>query len=824
LRRFRDPLILAALASFAITQPLLSDFRAGAGFFVARRSQPVDIVLLALTLTVVPGLVAALLVWIAGRFSARAGSGTRIGLVWLFAALTVHTALVRFSSWPWPALMVISGCVGVVVAVGYVRSISLRSFLTYVIPAPLIFLLFFLFTPPVAGLVLPKKPAVQQVEVEATAPVIVLILDEFPVVSLLNADGEIDSTRYPNFVELASLSTWYKHAAAVHDNTLFAVPSILSGVAPNSSLLPTSANYPGNLFTLFAPSHQMHVIEPFTDLCPVEVCGEAPQAGFSERATGLLGDSVLLYRMLLTPDPTESVSVTDPFDEFLSGAMSRVNEEAATDQVGRFGEFLDQIDGTSSTLHFMHLFLPHAPFHLYPSRVQYNSGDELLGQEEGVWVDPVLAAQAQQRHLLQVQAVDSLIGDLLRTLEVEGVLDEALIVVTADHGISFEVGESRRSATQSNAYEIGMVPLFIKAPNQDEGRVDPKPARSIDVLPTLADHLGVQIPWDHDGRSLLEEVDPPPNLTIESISGNQIVLDQVERGLAAAVNRVSESFQGDGDGVDPYAMGDFGSLVGSTSLGVNATEASGIVARVAEAGRFVHVQPETGWVPGFIHGVVTGEVNGGLHVALELNGAIVAVVPLYGIESGRASFSAILPEGAFVEGFNSLQVYAVSGSPQSPAVAAVRFEDLVRYELDETGQDGATLVIDADGRSWSPDPGSALIGYVDTATWVHSGFESSSPTDLQLQGWAIDEAVPKPAERIVFFADGEFAGSTPLEVERPGLVDVYGTDDVLVSGYLARLPYFSPDVPPQVRAFALSDDVAVELVIVDSALSMIAAG
>ena len=47
------------------------------------------------------------------------------------------------------------------------------------------------------------------------------------------------------------------------------------------------------------------------------------------------------------------------------------------------------------------------------------------------------------------------------------------------------------------------MPLFVKLPHQSKGRVVQAPARTIDIFPTIADVLGVRIPWHVDGRSLL---------------------------------------------------------------------------------------------------------------------------------------------------------------------------------------------------------------------------------------------------------------------------------------------------------------------------------
>ena len=44
------------------------------------------------------------------------------------------------------------------------------------------------------------------------------------------------------------------------------------------------------------------------------------------------------------------------------------------------------------------------------------------------------------------------------------------MVVTADHGISFQIRHTTgEPITDDNAYEVGLVPLFIKAPYQSQG-------------------------------------------------------------------------------------------------------------------------------------------------------------------------------------------------------------------------------------------------------------------------------------------------------------------------------------------------------------------
>ena len=74
-----------------------------------------------------------------------------------------------------------------------------------------------------------------------------------------------------------------------------------------------------------------------------------------------------------------------------------------------------------------------------------------------------------------------------------GLLDEALLVVIADHGYAFEMGVHRPAhRDRANVDEVAPVPLFVKAPGQSEGEVDESLVRNIDIVPTIADLLGTE--------------------------------------------------------------------------------------------------------------------------------------------------------------------------------------------------------------------------------------------------------------------------------------------------------------------------------------------
>jgi hypothetical protein len=819
-QRLIDFLILILLGAFAVTQPILSDFRAGAGYFLARDAQPLEIVLLVLFLTFIPGLIANVFVWAADAFSERTRQVAFEAFLGLFVALVAQTILVRVLTFHWSIVMVGSAMIGVLAAIAFRRTNWFRRFLTYLIPAPLIFVLLFLLTPPVSALVLPQDSSDVRVAVAPPTPVVFLVFDEFPIVSLLNSRGQIDADRYPNFARLASISTWHKYTAAAYDYTWWAVPAILTGQVPDTSRLPTAANYPGNLFSLYENPEDLHVVEPFTRLCSPEACGETREpTSFSERLRTMSRDSLRLYDMMLRPHAARSSSFSDPFNEFGAGAATF--EGAWAERTAPFIEFLNGISGDPG-LHFAHLLLPHAPFAYYPSGTQYNGGAGLPGHESEIWTDPVLTDQARQRHLLQIQAMDGLVGDLLDRLESTGSLDEALVVVTADHGISFVSGGPSRAITPDTAFEIGMVPLFIKSPHQDQGVIDTRPARTIDVLPTIAAQLGLDLPWEVDGQPLTvsrEEV----ALEVRAKAGGEVTLDDPEAGVRAAVERVYSTFGGVGESLDLFSFGGYGSVVGQSTVFVP-SNSSDLVATVDEAWRFSHVAPELGFLPGYVRGAVTGDVKSNTHIAIALNGSVKTVVPIHDLRNDRAEFSALLPELGFEPGFNDLDLFAVSGPVNDPVLQTIEFASSRQFHLQRGAGGQVVALSDSTGGSWEIVDETVIRGAVDEAFWDISDFSRSDLKDLHVAGWAVNEETMKPADEIVIFVNGVFAGTATVDRERPDMQDAYQSVQLLFSGFRGSLSQFLPVASLDVRCFALSDGMAHELPITDEALTDIAAG
>jgi arylsulfatase A-like enzyme len=109
--------------------------------------------------------------------------------------------------------------------------------------------------------------------------------------------------------------------------------------------------------------------------------------------------------------------------------------------------------------------------------------------------------QLKERYDGQVAYVDSVVGGIFDALERDGLYDDALIVVTGDHGDAFmEHGFLAHSNTPYD--ELIRVPLIVKLPHAAHaGLRVAEPVGLVDVMPTLLDAVGAQPVDGVDGVS-----------------------------------------------------------------------------------------------------------------------------------------------------------------------------------------------------------------------------------------------------------------------------------------------------------------------------------
>jgi hypothetical protein len=626
---------LGVLCAFAFAQPLFDLLGRNAPFFAVRGSTRWDVLAFALGLVVLPPLALLTLEAVAGLANRLAATALQLLFVATLTGL-VGLQAIRNVEGPDALLVAAAGLIGVAAALLYTRVQAARILLTALGPAPLLFLALFLFVSPVSRLV--------------TTPVVLVVFDELPTVSLMDEDELIDAERYPNFARLAADGIWFRNATTVHEWTTWAVPSILTGVYPDKDALPLYLDHPENLFTFLGGSYDLRVVESQTHLCPPELCSSAK--GFAGRLVSILSDAWIVYPHLVLPDALRRgvTPVGDAWSGFRhTGGRPAVylNRDA---EARRFvGEI---VPGRRPALFFLHVLLPHHPWEYLPDGKRYSSA---LPWQPGLvddrWTgDPELAIQAQQRHLLQLGFSDRILGDILDRLRGQGLYDNALVVVTADHGTIFRAPGERRRANPENLEDIAFVPLLVKLPHERKGRIEDAHVQTVDIVPTIADVLGARVPWRTDGHSALNaRRNDEPQIAVFTSSGERVTADEDElvRRRRAALARKLQLF-----GADLFRIGPHRELLGHPVDGL-------AVAR-PHAPR-VHLLGETSYdptardVPVHVAGTLVGAA-GGEDVAVAVGGRIRAVTRSY-TYGGKTWFSAVLPEAAFRPGRNAVRVF-----------------------------------------------------------------------------------------------------------------------------------------------------------------------
>jgi arylsulfatase A-like enzyme len=107
----------------------------------------------------------------------------------------------------------------------------------------------------------------------------------------------------------------------------------------------------------------------------------------------------------------------------------------------------------------------------------------------------------------EIRFTDEVLGSLLASLDAIGFLDNAIVVVTSDHGEEF--GEHGGILHGGKLFEeLLRVPLIISGTGIDRGVVDPALVSLVDVAPTLLALAGLEIPDSMEGRNVFNRPAP----------------------------------------------------------------------------------------------------------------------------------------------------------------------------------------------------------------------------------------------------------------------------------------------------------------------------
>ena len=709
---------LFALWNFAVAQPLFDLFSRTAEFFVLRQSPPHDIILFVTLLSVVFPALGVLVGWGVRVVHRGLSVWLHLLLVGCLSAMLALQALLALQDSPYVsgvALLLGAGGIGLLTSVVYHALPLARTFCTLLSPGLVLFPVLFLFFSPVSTLLFSSAADIARVKINDPPPIVLVIFDEFSSISLMDEHHQIDAQRYPNFAAFAEEATWFRNASTMSSWTPQAVPAILTGSYPIPNRLPTVSGYPRNIFTLLGGTYAIQAHGTITELCPHELCTQLREP-WSARVRTLFSDVSIVYLHILLPEDQKSglPSLQARWRNFagdpalLSHAEERqipahvwkslqdsilAQLDLRLDRPQIFHRFLHAIRPTHQpTVYYLHILLPHVPYEYLRSGQTYSVDGGHPGITKEIWSGDVWATtQSYQRYLLQVEFVDTLLGQLIAHLKSARLYEKSLIVITADHGVSFRPYDNRRSVTKTNFADIMAIPLFIKAPFQQQGEILDRNVEIIDILPTIVDILEIKLPWSVDGSSAFSPESRAGTEKSSSIS-TQIALDQFSAAVWEAVSKQAGLFP-PGAPVVPHASPL--ALVGQRIQDIPMSEGAQFAITIDQLKHFAQVDPEAPFLPAHITGTLHSEEF--RFIALALNGTVRAITQpwSFAVKGRYGRWSALLDPQFFRSDKNTIEAFGVitqndqaalirtAGSPQHLPVFRPRAEEQKDLQKEE---------------------------------------------------------------------------------------------------------------------------------------------
>lgn len=797
-----DFLHLFVLVGFAIAQPLYDLLGQNPEFFVSHKASPALIIGMVFVLSIGVALGLVLCEFAASLIGERIRRSVHWVFVFGLATLVVLAPAKRLVSGTDLVIGGIALLMGLVFVVLYVRRQAVRLFVTVLSPAVIAFPLWFLLLTPVNRLVMPDAIGAQaDIEIKNPVPVVLVVLDEFNVTALLDAAGRIDPVRFPNFAALAADSWWFPNAVAVSESTEQAVPAILTGREPRPDvpLTPTVTDHPQNLFTMLGNHYHLNVFESVTTLCPDTLCPQEGTPVASRRYASVFVDVAMIYLHIIAPlHLKQELPTLDA--RWKNFGVVFMGEKAITEQeIGRRPEpsvgdnddrdshltyFLSQITETSTpSLHFLHVILPHVTYEYLASGHKYLPGesrpfpDGISNEQEGWIGEAPLILTAYHRYMQQIGYVDRFLERLRNTLETSHLYEKALIILTADHGVSFRPGLSRRVVEKGNERDILKIPMFVKLPGQRQGKIDERMVSSVDILATISDVLNVKVPWHMDGYSMITnqemqrtgvEIPGRGHFTSKDLEGFPRLDWQVEHfGEHTSL-----------DGLVP--KGPYSVLIGKKITDVRVGQSSGLRFHSEDVTYFVHVIPEMGFLPALFRAHIPETRDWNLPIAIALNGRIWATTTTSEWDGKQNYFSVLLPPAAFKEGENAVGVYRIKETDGKllPIVDWAHGRPKVKLHHGRSGQ--MKLVFSDDREIPVNVDRGVMQGNLDTVSLIGNM--------LVFAGWGADLEENRPAGEVLIFT-GETLLSRVVPVSRrQDVANAHQRQALLYSGFKAVTP------------------------------------
>lgn len=345
--------------------------------------------------------------------------------------------------------------------------------------------------------------------------VVILSVD---ALSALDADWcEVGATPLPHLRALAAESLCYSHLYAASNFTTPTTTTLETGALPWSHLasqLSAKPVAPYRTQTLAALLREAgYRTYTTTDNPLASSRHRATDAGYmrSQMTPSRVWRDRLRASFTALPDSSlpmlidSALSFLGAFDVQWFGADNPFDSRRLFSQVLPWLQ-----EAPSPAFIWLHSMPPHSPY-LPPPQTKYKLLPRGSLERWSDFMDdnnpyapsqqPVVD-QHRLRYRESIMAVDEAVGELIAQLRAAGRLDRTLLIVTSDHGESFEKGFLGHAGPGLHEALI-RVPLLIRLPGQGVAQRIDQPVSQADIAPTVTDALHLPAaPW-FEGHSLL---------------------------------------------------------------------------------------------------------------------------------------------------------------------------------------------------------------------------------------------------------------------------------------------------------------------------------
>ena len=316
--------------------------------------------------------------------------------------------------------------------------------------------------------------------------IFVLIFDELSLVHVLK-DDMLDPDIVPNLFRFSRSATWYREAVTPYANTAYAIPALLTGLKDAGTFHQTFFGHTvsPHLFHMAATTHDVYISGYYLPYCEAFV---AYVKACQDMLLGLSDYGAMFRSWWGRAVPGEFRHTW--LGEQAGQAMANYRDSSPLlTNALQLGQ-----DFSRPTFNYIHVGLPHAPYMFHSSgKIRQDIRDfqstKVLPQAE--------LMRVRDMYVEQVTYTDKLFGAFLAQLKQRNVLHQSVIIVTIDHGVSFDQAHPWRHQDWIDVDEIARVPLLVKMPGQHIGRVDDRRIRNMDLYSII------QYVFEH-GRQISE--------------------------------------------------------------------------------------------------------------------------------------------------------------------------------------------------------------------------------------------------------------------------------------------------------------------------------